>query len=78
LPLIVFADNITDEYIDNLTAILYTKHYIPKEFSVKVLTSLKVDNETLYKISNPKRQFPGTSINLFSLQKTASPWQRNF
>jgi membrane-bound lytic murein transglycosylase B len=54
LPIIVFADNITDDYIDNLTAILYTKHYIPKEFSIRVLTSLKVDNQTLYKISNPK------------------------
>ncbi|MEF3255610.1 MAG: lytic murein transglycosylase [Deferribacterales bacterium] len=50
LPLNTFAD----EFIDNLTRILYEKHYVPMEFSQKILYSLNIDNKTIEKITAPK------------------------
>jgi len=42
------------EFLDNITNILETKHYIPKEFSLSVLKSLQIDNKTIEKITMPK------------------------
>ncbi|MCX8084220.1 MAG: lytic murein transglycosylase [Calditerrivibrio sp.] len=52
--LAIANDNLTNNYIDNLSKIIEQRYYIPYDFSKKILSSLNIDNKTLEKIVAPK------------------------